>query len=161
LRATGGINKPSFYDFALLHQLGMERIANPSRDVLVTRLKDGSLAIALWNLASVDAPAESISVHHVTLRMAGVTPNATLSMQQVDADHGNVMSAYVAMGSPRYPTRAQVQQLNAASALSTPEHLTLRDGTVTLDLKPNELVLLRVGTASTTRSRPSSSHSQE
>ena len=57
LRATGGINKPSFYDFALLHQLGPERIANPSHDALVTRLPDGSLAIAVWNLASVDEPA--------------------------------------------------------------------------------------------------------
>jgi xylan 1,4-beta-xylosidase len=161
LRATGGINKPSFYDFALLHQLGTERIANPSHDTLGTRLKDGSLAIALWNLASVDALAESISTHHVTLRIAGVAPNAVVSMQQVDEGHGNVMKAYLAMGSPRYPTRAQVQQLNAASALATPERLTLRDGVLKLDLKPNELVLLHVGAASASPGRPGSSHPQE
>src|ERR1700744_6562433 len=101
LRATGGINKPSFYDFALLHQLGTERIANSSHNVLVTRRSDGSLAIALWNLASVDAPAQSISIHHVTLRLAGVAAKATVSLQQVDEEHGNVMKTYVAMGSPR------------------------------------------------------------
>jgi xylan 1,4-beta-xylosidase len=158
LRATGGINKPSFYDFALLHQLGTERIANSSHDALVTRLPDGSLAIALWNLASVDQPRESIVNHHVTLHISGVAANASASVQQVDEDHGNPMKAYVAMGSPRYPTRAQVQQMNAASALPEPQQLTLRNGTLNLDLKPNELVLLHVGVETSTRSRGSSSH---
>ena len=44
LRATGGINKPSFYDFALLHQLGNERLANASKDAIVTRLPDATAA---------------------------------------------------------------------------------------------------------------------
>jgi xylan 1,4-beta-xylosidase len=161
LRATGGINKPSFYDFALLHQLGTERIANSSHNALVTRESDGSLAIALWNLASVDEPVRSASTHHVTLRIAGVAPNAAVSLQQVDEEHGNVMKTYAALGSPRYPTRAQAQQMNAASALPAPEHLALHDGILRLDLKPNELVLLRVEAASATKNKPSSTHPQE
>ena len=161
LRGTGGINKPSFYDFALLHQLGTERIANPSHDALITRLPNGSLMIALWNLASVDKPAQSISVHHVTLRITGVAPNTTVAMQQVDEDHGNVMKTYLAMGSPRYPTRAQVQEMYAASALPAPEHLVLRDGILNLELKPNELVLLHVATNSRTHGRAGSPHPQE
>jgi len=156
LRATGGINKPSFYDFALLHQLGPERIANPSRNVIVTRLPDGSLVIAVWNLASVDAPPESIVPHHVTLQFTGVRPNAAVSLQQVDEDHGNPMKTYISMGSPQYPTRAQVQQMNTASALPAPEHRTLRNGAVSLDIKPNELVLLHVA-----YNKRSSNHSQE
>ena len=158
LRATGGINKPSFYDFSLLHQLGTERIANPSRDALVTRLPNGSLALAVWNLASVDQATDSIKPHHVTLHITGVAPNTPASVQQVDEDHGNPMKAYAAMGSPRYPTRAQVQQMNAASALSPPEQVTLRDGNLTLDLKPNELVLVHVGGETSTRSNRNSSH---
>ena len=35
LRAEFGINKPSFYDFALLHGLGDRRIANEAKDVIV------------------------------------------------------------------------------------------------------------------------------
>ena len=161
LRATGGINKPSFYDFALLHQLGTERIANPSHDALVTRLPNGSLAIALWNLASVDEPAQSISNHQVTMRIAGVPSDASVSLQRVDEDHGNVMKTYLAMGSPRYPTHAQIQQMNAASALRAPEHFVLHDGVLRLEVKPNELVLLHVGAASAPRGRSSSSHPQE
>ena len=145
LRATGGINKPSFYDFALLHQLGTERIANSSHDALVTRLPDGSLAIAVWNLASVDQAPDTIVTHHVTLHIRGIAANAAASMQYVGEDHGNPMPTYKAMGSPRYPTRAQVQQMNAASALGAAEEVTLHDGNLNLDIKPNELVLLHVG----------------
>lgn len=161
LRATGGINKPSFYDFEVLHQLGNERIANPSHDVLVTRRPDGSLAIALWNLASVDEPPQSISTHHVRMHITGVAPNSSVSMQQVDEDHGNVMKSYTAMGSPRYPTRAQAQKMNAASALPAPERRVLRDGILRLDLIPNELVLLRVDAAPVTHAKTSFTDSQE
>ena len=50
LRAEGGINKPSFYDFALLHGLGEERLAGEVHDAIITRRKDGALAIAVWNI---------------------------------------------------------------------------------------------------------------
>ena len=50
LRAEYGINKPSFYDFALLHKLGEERLANASKDVIITRAKDGAVVVAAWNI---------------------------------------------------------------------------------------------------------------
>ena len=50
LRAKGGINKPSYYAFALLHELGDQRSANPSNNVIVTKRKDDTLVIAAWNL---------------------------------------------------------------------------------------------------------------
>lgn len=148
LRATYGINKPSFYDFALLHRLGTERLPNDSHDAIVTRLPDGSLEIAVWNLASVDAPPNSIKTHHVTLRITGMASDSSVSLQQVDADHDNVLKTYAAMGKPRYPTPAQIAKMNADSALPVPEQLTLRDGMVTLDLVPNELAILHISVPS-------------
>lgn len=49
LRAKGGINKPSYYAYSLLHQLGMERLPNPSKDIIITKTKSGipGLKIAL------------------------------------------------------------------------------------------------------------------
>jgi xylan 1,4-beta-xylosidase len=41
LRAEFGINKPSYYGFALLHQLGDKRIANSSPNIIVTKSADG------------------------------------------------------------------------------------------------------------------------
>ncbi len=141
LRATGGINKPSFYDYALLHQLGTERLANPSHNIIVTRLPDGSLSIALWNLAAVDKPS---APQRYTLQITGLPKNAHVSLQRVDADHSNVLKQYAAMGSPAFPTRSQAEQLNRETAFGSPERLALRDGSLTLDLSPNSLVLLKI-----------------
>ena len=52
LIAAGGIPKPAFYAFAILHDLGDQRIPNSSSDVLVTKAKDGALLLAAWNLVN-------------------------------------------------------------------------------------------------------------
>ena len=41
LIAAGGIPKPAFNAFELLHQLGDERLASSDPNVLLTRRKDG------------------------------------------------------------------------------------------------------------------------
>jgi xylan 1,4-beta-xylosidase len=48
------------------------------------------------------------------------------------------------MGSPRYPTEAQVRELNEASKLSPPEKAKLRNGKIDVDLPINSLVMLEV-----------------
>jgi xylan 1,4-beta-xylosidase len=142
LRATGGINKPSYYDFALLHQLGTQRIANDAKDVVVTKMADGSLRIAVWNLA---APGTLPQPKHVTLDIGGFAKDARVSLERVDDHHSNVMLSYAAMGSPSYPKPAQVEELNRASALPPPENLRLVRGSLSLDLDKNALVLISVG----------------
>src|SRR5260370_12952884 len=49
LIAAGGIPKPAFNAFKMLHKLGVERLDVDSEHVLVTRRTDLSLVIALWN----------------------------------------------------------------------------------------------------------------
>src|SRR6201987_492769 len=51
LIAAGGIPKPAFNAFALLHGLGEQRLANDDAQMLVTRLLDGSLVLVFWNYA--------------------------------------------------------------------------------------------------------------
>jgi xylan 1,4-beta-xylosidase len=149
LRAEFGINKPSFYDFALLHHLGTERLANPSKNVLVTRNPDGSLVIAAWNLVDPAPNGQPASTLHakpksITLTFAGVEPNATASIQRVDNEHGNVLPLYDKLGKPDYPTPAQVEVLNHATALPAPETTHLNGSDLTLTLEPNALVLIQV-----------------
>src|SRR5262249_51430359 len=48
--AEHSIPKAAYNDFALLHHLGDTRLDVNSDSVLVTRGKDGSLAVAVWNL---------------------------------------------------------------------------------------------------------------
>src|SRR5690242_3687225 len=112
LRAKGGINKPSFYAFGLLHRLGDRRIANVAPNILVTRRSDGSLALAVWNLVD---PDKSGSPVHLRLIFNQALANAPVDMSLVDDNHGNTLAAYRALGSPQYPTKEQIRKMNAAT----------------------------------------------
>jgi xylan 1,4-beta-xylosidase len=145
LRAEFGINKPSYYGFSLLHQLGDKRIANSSPNVIVTKAADGSLVIVAWNLVD-PSPAILSKAHSETLTLAirNVGANARTAIQRVDNEHGNVLPKYAAMGKPNYPTPAQVEQLNRDTALPAPEETHLTNGQLSLTLEPNALVLIKL-----------------
>ena len=143
LIAAGTIRKPSFYDFALLHKLGDERLANPSDNLLVTRRKDGALAVAAWNLVDMDKATSGVPLR-LRLTFKGIAPGARVTIQRVDQAHGNPMTAYRAMGSPRYPTLAQIEVLNKASTLPAPEHGKLVDGALQLILPVNGLAVIEI-----------------
>jgi xylan 1,4-beta-xylosidase len=142
LRAEGGINKPSYYSYELLHQLGEERLQNPSDNVIVTRTAKGSLVIAAWNLVD---PDQHGAARTMQFEFRGVPASARVSIQRIDKDHGNALKQYAAMGSPQYPTPAQVEQLNRETALPSPQQLQLKNGGLELSLAENALVLLKVG----------------
>lgn len=143
LIAPGRIKKPSFYDFSLLHELGTTRLENAADNVLVTRRQDGSLVVAAWNLVDMDKAAQGRPLT-MRLKFKGEPPTAQVAIQRVDETHGNPLPAYRAMGSPVYPTQAQIRALNHASALPKPEQASLVDGTLELTLPVNGLALIRV-----------------
>ncbi len=142
LRAEGGINKPSYYAYGLLHQLGDQRIANQSKNVIVTKTAEGGLAIAAWNVVD---PGTRGTPHSMTLTFGHLAPDARVTVQHVDEEHGNVLPLYAKMGSPLNPTAAQVEQLNRESALPAPEQMKVDGGKLELKLTSNALVLIQVG----------------
>lgn len=145
LRAKGGINKPSFYAFALLHRLGDQRLPNSSSDVIVTKRRDGTLAIAVWNLVD---PDKTGSTKRIRLTITGVRNNAAVEVSRVDNGHCNTLAAYKSLGSPRYPTEEQVHRMNAATELVRPEKEHLQGNHLELILQPNALVLIEVQSGS-------------
>jgi len=85
LRAMYGINKPSFYQFGLLHQLGDRRFASEAKDALITKQVDGSLAIAAWNIVDPAPDGQpSLTLHArsktMTLAVKGVPANARVTI---------------------------------------------------------------------------------
>jgi xylan 1,4-beta-xylosidase len=140
LLAAGGLPKPAFNAFALLHGLGGERLANAAAEVLVTRRSDGALVLALWNYAEVGerAPLRSIALRftHTSARAATV--------QSIDAEHGNVQVAYERMGAPRYPTQRELAQLREAAALPPATNRPLQSGELDLEIPSDGLVLVTV-----------------
>jgi xylan 1,4-beta-xylosidase len=141
LRAEYGINKPSYYDFALLHRLGETRLANDNPNIIVTR-KDRKLVIALWNYVDPDqkGPARKYRLIFEHLPPTGTE----FTESRVDDDHSNTLAAYRSMGSPRYPTDAQVRKLNTLTALPVPAVRPLENKELDIELGPNALVLLEV-----------------
>ena len=139
--AAGGIKKPSYYAYALLHKLGDERLANDA-NILVTRRKDGTLVVAVWNVVDPDKNGTEQSL---VLRFEGVASNNRVVIHRVDATHGNVLPAYEAMGKPKYPTQKQIEELNRASALREPERTSLKQGELRIAVPVNGLAVMEVG----------------
>jgi xylan 1,4-beta-xylosidase len=141
LIAPGGIPKPAFDAFALLHQLGDERIASPDPNVLVTRRKDGTLVIALWNLVEPEATGPDKSFH---LDLHGVSSHASVTVSRVDATHGDTLAAYDRMDKPRYPTQAQIKELRRVAELGAPATEKLDHGGLTISVPQKGLALVTV-----------------
>jgi xylan 1,4-beta-xylosidase len=142
LVASGGIKKPSYNAFSLLHLLGDTRLANPS-NTLVTRQRDGTLVVALWNLVEMDQ-LKNGRPQAFDVKFNGVKPNATVLIHRLDADHGNTQGAYDAIGRPQYPTQKQIQELNQEAALGAPQEVRLHNSELHLDIPVNGLVVLEV-----------------
>ncbi len=141
LLAPGSIPKPAFNAFALLHRLGETRLEAESESVLVTRRKDSSLAIAVWNLF---LPEEAGTAKTFTLKFAGLEGEHTARVRIVDREHGSPLPAYEKMGHPPYPTQAQLAMLRKAAALPKAETRAIGKGSLSLTLQPHSLALIEL-----------------
>jgi len=141
LMALGRIEKPSYSAFALLHQLGEERIPLDAANILVTRRRDGSLVVAAWNLVDPDKKGER---RRVELQIHGVPADSPVQVGRADAEHGNTLAAYRKMGSPRYATQAQVKELNRVAENKSSETLRLSHGAIKLELPVNGVALVEI-----------------
>lgn len=141
LIAEGSVPKPAFNAFKVLHRLGTQRIEVASDHVLATRNEDGALVLAVWNYAPPEQQNDTPAA--ITLQLKN--SNATRAVvSRVDSTHGDMHAAYAAMGSPRYPTRAQLEALRAAAELPAPETVPVRDGTLGLTLPSHGLALIEL-----------------
>jgi xylan 1,4-beta-xylosidase len=139
--AERGIPKAAFNDFALLHRLGDTRLDVSSDSALVTRRKDGSLAIAVWNLF---LPEQAGSPKTVTLRFKSLQKARSASITIVDKEHGSPLPTYEELGQPPSPTPSQIETLRKAAALPAPRQQTITNGSLTLELQPHALALIEI-----------------
>ena len=150
LMAAGGLPKPAYNVFKLLHELGDQRIPVKSDHVLATRKPDGTLVVAVWNYApsgldqdadkADKAKSEPITVS-IKLSHSGAK---TAQVSRVDSDHGDLRGVYAKLGSPQYPTPAQVKTLREAAELPAPESVAIKDGNLSIALPPQGLALIEI-----------------
>jgi xylan 1,4-beta-xylosidase len=140
LIAANGTPKPAYNAFKLLHKLGDQRIALDSDSALFTRRSDGTLVLVVWNYVP---PDEKGLARTVTLHFKNTKPGQAF-ISRLDRDHGDFHSAYEKMGSPRYPTQAEIEELRRAADLPDPETGTLKNGELILTLPAHGLVLIEL-----------------
>jgi len=151
----GGVARPSFRVFQLLHRLGSERIDTGSAPVIATRRADGGLAILAWNLITnadlsghtgnpMSAPgAEPIldgPARTVTLALPAGAASARVTLVDPAADP--VARLYAGFGRPGSPTSAQIEQLRAAGRLPATEPVALSGGALRVVLPANAVALI-------------------
>jgi xylan 1,4-beta-xylosidase len=136
LIAEGGVPKPAFNAFAMLHRLGERRLQPELANALVTQLPDRALAIAIWNYAPPGVAGRPRKVH---LTVDGFEGTAHYHVEILDPNRGSALAAWRAIGSPVSPTREQYEQLRRAS-LATYKV----DGTSSFMLPASGLALVEV-----------------
>jgi xylan 1,4-beta-xylosidase len=141
LLAVGGLPKPAYNAFKLLHRLGEERLTLDSDSALLTRRQDGTLVMALWNLFS---PGQSGPPKSMTLQLKDGARARRAYISRVDESDGDVLPAYEKMGSPPYPTAAQLEALRKAAEIPPPEVQKLSGGALTVTLPPDGLALIEL-----------------
>jgi xylan 1,4-beta-xylosidase len=145
LIAERGIPKPAFNGFALLHHLGDTRLEINSDSALVTRRKDGSYAIAVWNMY---LPEQTGRPKTIELRFRNLPPGArgarTARVTVVDATHGSPLPEWEKLGRPVSPTIAQIEELRKAAAMPATKAIPVSNGVLTLTLEPQSLALVEI-----------------
>jgi xylan 1,4-beta-xylosidase len=145
LIAVDDIPKPAFNAFALLHKLGDTRLHSDSESALVTRRKDGTLAIVLWNYAAPPRDkGQAVDTKIFNLILKGVPSYLTARLFRSDSDHGNVLKAFDAMGRPSWPTTTQIKELRAAAKQPLPEAVHIENGSLSVSVPSQGLVLLEM-----------------
>jgi xylan 1,4-beta-xylosidase len=140
LIAEDDIPKPAFNAFKLLHQLGNERIHLDSDAALLTRRRDGTLVLAVWNYAP---PEQSGFAKTITVRLKNSDAKHAY-VSRVDAGHGDVHGVYEKMGSPRYPTQKQILELRRAAELPAPEVDRIEHDEFTITLPIHGLAVIKL-----------------
>jgi len=112
-----GVPKPIYRAFQLLHGLGRERLpvagAHETVDAWVVR-NGRSITVFLTNHAQ---PRHAIATELVDIRLTDAPAPRAAYIERIDENHANPRRQWREMGEPEYPSRAQVEQLEAASRL--------------------------------------------
>ncbi|MBC2663526.1 hypothetical protein H7F50_17430 [Novosphingobium flavum] len=149
-----GVARPGFNTYKLLHALGHRRVEGAG-PVLASRRDDGKLAMLVWNLADVPQAAgipgatSTRTVRgankRVHIQVAGAHEGQITRVQFVDQARGSPMPAWRKMGSPQYPSPAQMEALRRASDIPEASSLRLgRGGSLTLELPPEGVALIEI-----------------
>lgn len=153
LQTIHGIPKPTYRIFEMLHALGDQRITvsggEVGASVEVLAVRDGAtLTMMAYNH---NIPEADIKTEAVSIALKGVSPHTPVSIARVDHENANPKQKWIDLGSPEYPTPAQLAEIAQASLPTVQEaHLeTTEDGASVLNfsLPPHGVVSITLNLA--------------
>ena len=111
-----GIPKPTYRVFELLHHLGdrrlpVERGAESTVELLAVR-EETALTLLVYNH---NIPGAEIFSEDVSITLKNVRAGTSATITRIDGDSANPKQKWLDMGSPQYPTSAQLAALEEAS----------------------------------------------
>ena len=137
--ATGSIPKAPFNAFKVLNLLGYERLPVSSENAILTRQKDGSIVLAVWNYV---APAQKGEELTFDITLSGYD-SGLACVHTVDHQHGNPINAWIEMGSPDFPTPEEQRQLRQAAQLPSATVALVTGGKLSITAQPDALIVIQ------------------
>ena len=138
-----GLRKPSWFAHQLLEQLGTKQVSVEGGDSLTGALATkGSDGMKVLVYAYPETPEASPTTEKISIELPEGASNLTL--YRLGKDENNIVSRWKAMGSPPYPTPAQVKELRENNTL-TPAPVTeiqLQDNIATFNIERPGVALL-------------------
>jgi len=160
LITIGGVPKPGYHAYQLLHRLGdhelpAERRNGAERDASQGSLdcwaaREGeSLQLLLTNYTPPGLEGATLPDRQVRVELRGLrSASWTVTETRVDPEHANGRAAWEAMGAPEAPTPDELQRLRDAAELRTQPLRLHRPGhdtaAVEVALPPSSAVLLEI-----------------
>lgn len=159
-----GLKKASYHGYWFLSRLGEEVLAEGD-SYAVTRRRDGTLAVLLWNychyrddandsrLLTAAEPGEMYGLFDVqpsrefTLNLDGLGKSIHLQTTRFDREHGSVYDAWVDMGAPQHILPADLEVLRRRMELDVAVQrvaATANTLTCTVAVQPFGVTLLEI-----------------
>jgi xylan 1,4-beta-xylosidase len=140
LVASGGLPKPAFNAFKVLHLLGDRRVHLDSTSALATT-RAGAPVLAAWNLV---LPGATGTAKTFVFEFSGLAGQHTAVVHRVDEAHGSLLNLYQQMGRPQYPTPKQIEALRKAATLPAPERIPVDGNRLTINLPAQSLAVIEL-----------------
>jgi len=117
-----GIPKPDYRAFQLLHQSGDNEVfVTPNTSYYPTvgtyAIKNSTSNELLIFIFNEDVPTVVVNNETVCITVSGVSTKVPAILRRIDTNNSNAPLAWTNMGSPAYPTQAQISQLITASQI--------------------------------------------
>jgi xylan 1,4-beta-xylosidase len=138
--AEFGLPKPSFNAFALLHQLGDERVDIGSSSAIATRRANGALVFALWNLQMPETRTDGAAK---SFDLEGLGRHRDAIIRRVDPSI-SVLAKYETLGRPRTPSASEVDALRRFAQIAPAEHRVVEAGRLTVTIPAQALAVVEL-----------------